>query len=281
MRWTIASSSSATASPVLADTRITSSGSSPSSSAISRATRSGSAPGQVDLVERRDQLEAGVDRQVGVGHRLRLHPLGGVHQQQRAVAGRQRARHLVGEVHVPGRVDQVEAVELAVARRVLHAHGLGLDRDAALALELHRVEQLRPVVARVDRPGDLEDAVGQRGLPVIDVGDDREVADVGCGSAHLPPSRVVATVRLDADDVRRSRLRLAETGRALGLGADLAPGGAAQLDVRSHHHPRPPRLPRSSCQLAATRPSTVTVWSPLRVSFSGCTSGGMIRSRSA
>ena len=38
---------------------------------------------------------------------------------------------------------------------------------------------------------------------------------------------------------------------------------------------------RSSCQLAATRPATVTVWSPLCVSFSGWTSGGMIRVRSA
>jgi hypothetical protein len=31
--------------------------------------------------------------------------------------------------------------------------------------------------ARVDGPGELEDAIGQRRLAVIDVGDDREVAD--------------------------------------------------------------------------------------------------------
>ena len=37
----------------------------------------------------------------------------------------------------------------------------------------------------------------------------------------------------------------------------------------------------SIAQLAATRPSTVTVQAPLSVSFSGWTSGGMIRSRSA
>ena len=39
-------------------------------------------------------------------------------------------------------VDQVQVVGLAVARRVRDAHGLGLDRDPALALELHRVEHL-------------------------------------------------------------------------------------------------------------------------------------------
>ena len=139
--------------------------------------------GQVDLVQRGDQLEAGVDGQVGVRDRLRLDALGGVDHQQRAVAGRERARDLVGEVDVAGRVDQVQAVGLAVAGLVLHAHGLGLDRDAALALELHRVEQLRAVLARVDGAGDLEDAVGQRRLPMVDVGDDREVADVAGGSA--------------------------------------------------------------------------------------------------
>ena len=140
--------------------------------------------GQVDLVQRRDQLQAGVDRQVGVGDRLRLHALGRVDQEQRAVAGRERAGDLVGEVDVPGGVDQVEAVELAVLGGVLHADRLGLDRDAALALEVHRVEQLRAVVAGVDRAGDLEDAIGQRRLPMVDVGDDREVADVGGGRCH-------------------------------------------------------------------------------------------------
>jgi hypothetical protein len=46
IRCTIASSSSSTPSPVFAETRITSSAGSPSSSLISPATRSGSAPGR-------------------------------------------------------------------------------------------------------------------------------------------------------------------------------------------------------------------------------------------
>ncbi len=141
---------------------------------------------QVDLVQGRDQLEPGFDRQVGVGHGLRLDALGGVDHQQRAVAGGQRARHLVGEVDVAGRVDQVQPVGLPVLGLVLHPHRLGLDRDAALALELHRVEQLGAVVAGVDRAGGLEDAVGQRRLPMVDVGDDREVADVLGGARHRP-----------------------------------------------------------------------------------------------
>ena len=144
-----------------------------------RATRSGSAPGQVDLVDHRDQLEPVLDRQVGVGDGLRLDPLGGVDDQQRALAGGEAARDLVGEVDVAGGVDQVQVVGLPVGGRVLDPHRLGLDRDPALALEVHRVEHLRLHFLRVDGAGDLEDAVGQGRLAVVDVGDDREVADAG------------------------------------------------------------------------------------------------------
>jgi len=53
-----------------------------------------------------------------------------------------------------------------------------LDRDPALPLEIHRVEDLRFHLARLQRPGQLEEAVGQRRLAVVDVRDDRKVAYV-------------------------------------------------------------------------------------------------------
>ncbi len=136
--------------------------------------------GQVDLVQARDQLEPGLDSQVRVGDRLRLDPLRGVHDQQRALARGQAAGHLVGEVDVTGRVDQVQLIRLPVVRGLVeHSHRLRLDRDPALALEVHRVEQLRAHRPRIDRVRELEDPVGQRRLAMVDVGDDREVADVG------------------------------------------------------------------------------------------------------
>ncbi len=79
---------------------------------------------------------------------------------------------LVAEVDVAGRVDQVDDVAVP-----LEPHVLGLDRDAALALEVHRVEVLGAHVARVDGAGQLEEPVGERRLPVVDVGDDAEAAD--------------------------------------------------------------------------------------------------------
>ena len=132
---------------------------------------------QVDLVDDRDDLEVVVDGEVGVGQRLRLDALRRVDQQQRALAGGERARDLVAEVDVAGRVDQVEDVLLAVRGGVVQADRMRLDGDAALALEVHRVEDLRLHLTRLQRAGELEEAVGQRRLAVVDVGDDREIAD--------------------------------------------------------------------------------------------------------
>ena len=92
---------------------------------------------QVDLVDDRNDLEAVLDREVGVGQRLRLDALRRVDEQQRAFARGERARHLVAEVDVARRVDQVEDVGLAVVGRVVEPDRVRLDRDAALALEVH------------------------------------------------------------------------------------------------------------------------------------------------
>ena len=142
--------------------------------------------GQVDLVQDGHDLEVVLDREVRVRERLRLEPLRGVDDEQRALAGGERARDLVGEVDVPGRIDQVQRVHVALVLPE-HAHGLGLDRDAALALEIHRVEQLRAHLAGRHGVRDLEDAVGERRLAVVDVRDDREVA--GEFQAHTSHGR--------------------------------------------------------------------------------------------
>src|SRR5690606_8688321 len=85
--------------------------------------------------------------------------------------------HLVREVDVSGRVDEVQLVRLAVARPVEHAHRVQLDRDATLALEVEAVEHLRRHLTLGERGRLLEQAVGQRRLAVIDMCDDAEVAD--------------------------------------------------------------------------------------------------------
>ena len=58
--------------------------------------------GQVDFVDDGNNLEAMVDGEIGVGQGLRFYALAGVDHQQCALAGCQRARDFVAEVHVAG-----------------------------------------------------------------------------------------------------------------------------------------------------------------------------------
>jgi hypothetical protein len=118
-----------------------------------------------------------VERGEKMRHRLRLDALRRVHHEHRALARLQGAVHLVAEVHVAGRVDQVDLVLLAPVA-VDHAHGAGLDRDALLPFQIHGVEELLAHFPLGDGVGDLHQAVGQRALAVVDVGDDRKVANM-------------------------------------------------------------------------------------------------------
>ena len=78
---------------------------------------------------------------------------------------------------MPGRVDEIELVALAVLLgRVIKSDRLGLDGDAALAFQLQRIEHLVLHFAGFQAAANLDEAVRQRGLAVIDVGDDREIA---------------------------------------------------------------------------------------------------------
>src|SRR5688572_30193173 len=131
--------------------------------------------GQVDLVDDRDDLEVVLDGKVGVGERLRLDALRRVDQQQRAFAGGKRARHLIAEVDMTGSVDQVEDVLSSVAGGVIQPDRMGLDGDATLALEVHRVEDLRLHLTRLQGTGKLQKAIGERRLAMVDVRDDGKV----------------------------------------------------------------------------------------------------------
>ena len=75
-------------------------------------------------------------------------------------------------------VDEIELIGLPVVGIVGDAHGVALDGDAALALDIHGVEQLGLHVALINRIGELEDAVRDGRLAVVDVRNDREVANM-------------------------------------------------------------------------------------------------------
>ena len=96
---------------------------------------------QVDLVQHRNDVQVALDRQVEVGQRLGLDPLCRIDQQHRALARGKRPGHLIREVDVAWRVDHVQHVADAVDLPG-QPDCLALDRDAALALDIHAVEVL-------------------------------------------------------------------------------------------------------------------------------------------
>ena len=131
--------------------------------------------GQIDLVDDGDDFEVVMEREVGVGEGLGFHALGGIDHQEGAFAGLQAARDFVGEIDVAGGIDQVELVHLAVVGAVVEADGVGFDGDAALALQVHGVEDLLHHFALGERAGDFEQTVGQGAFAVVDVRNDREI----------------------------------------------------------------------------------------------------------
>ena len=133
--------------------------------------------GAVDLVDDEDHGQLRLQRLAQHEPRLRQRPLGGVHEQEHAVDHRQPALDLPAEVGVPGGVDDVE-LDVPVAQRGV----LGEDRDPLLALEVHRVHHPRGhVLADPERARLPQHRVDQRRLAVVDVRDDRDVADVISG----------------------------------------------------------------------------------------------------
>ena len=143
-------------------------------------------------------------------------------------------------------------------------HVLGLDGDAPLPLDVHGVEVLLPHEPGVDGSGDLQDAVRQGRLAVVDVADDGEVADAldrdgsggGCGGRHgqsIVPAQVVGPGRLawDARVGGRRRCRLPKSGRHL-LQLSSAPVGHAPAAAPFRTQPRIDTWPTSRARSSGT-----------------------------
>ena len=127
----------------------------------------------VDLVD-----EANARHAVLVGlapdfFRLRLHPVHRVKHRHRAIEHAQRALHFRREIHVAGRINNVDAnVAPGAGRR------RGRNRNAALLLLLHPVHRRSAFVhlsdaVRLSRI--KQDALRRSGLSGIDVGHDADV----------------------------------------------------------------------------------------------------------
>ena len=131
----------------------------------------------VHLVDHDDGAQAAgeclADDELG----LRQDALGGVHQDDGAVHHVQDALHLAAEIGVAGRVHDVDA---GVAPD--HRGALGEDGDPALTLQVVAVERaLGHHLMVAERAGLAKELVDQGGLAMIDVSDDRDVANLHRG----------------------------------------------------------------------------------------------------
>ena len=128
----------------------------------------------VDLVDHDDRLEADLERLADHELGLRHRSFRRIDQHDRRIDHRQDALDLAAEIGVAGGVDDVDAVVLPVDRG-----RLGEDGDAALLLEVVRVHRaFGDALVLAERAGLFQKLVDQRGLAMVDVRDDRDIAKV-------------------------------------------------------------------------------------------------------
>jgi hypothetical protein len=159
--------------------------------------------GAVELVDERDPRDLVAPHLAVDGVTLRLHTGDAAQHHDRPVEDAQRALDLDREVDVSGGVDDVDVV-LGLDRGPRHRHHASgffagrplaerrgrLDRDAALALELHGIHLGADAVLafhlvdRVDPRGVVQDPFSQCSFPTVDVSRDADVADFGQVGEH-------------------------------------------------------------------------------------------------
>ena len=138
----------------------------------------------VGLVDQQDDRQRCAERLAQHEAGLRERTLGRVDEQHDAVDHRQAALDLAAEVGVTGGVDDVDDDLGAVGLTTMHRGVLRENGDALLAFEVsgvhHAIDELGTLT---EHSGLAEHRVDQRGLAMVDVRDDRDIAEVG-DSAH-------------------------------------------------------------------------------------------------
>lgn len=91
---------------------------------------------------------------------------------------------------MPRGIDKVQLIGFPIFRLVIQSYTLGFDRDTALPLQVHRIEDLsRHFTVRQTTTG-LDKAVGQGRFTVVDMGNDGKISNV------IEVAHVLATITI-------------------------------------------------------------------------------------
>ena len=143
------------------------------------ATNVGTGVAAIDLVDHHDRVNAARQGLADNEFCLRQHALGGVHQHDGAIDHIQDAFDLSAEIGMSGSIDNIDA-------RVLphHRGDLGQDGDAALFFQFVSIQRaVGHGLMFSESAGLAQQFIDKRSLPMIDMGDDRDVPDLHNGLA--------------------------------------------------------------------------------------------------
>ena len=147
----------------------------------------------INFVDDDNRLEPVFERLHRDESRLRLRAFEGIDEDQHAVGHAEHSFDFATKVGVAGRVHDVDLHALVIQRDILREN-----RDAALTFEIVRVEHAGLSQFRIAKLAALlEQRIDERRLAVIDVRDDRDVANVAasCRSGGSLRLRNVAGLR--------------------------------------------------------------------------------------
>src|SRR5208282_5356861 len=129
--------------------------------------------GPVDFINDENRLQIRFESFAQHVTRLRQRAFAGIDQQHDAIDHLERPLHFAAKIGVPGRIHDVDFYS-----RIKHSRVLGKNGDAALAFQIVRVhDALGHSLVVAKRPALPEHGVHQRGLAVIHVGNDSDVAN--------------------------------------------------------------------------------------------------------
>ena len=97
---------------------------------------------------------------------------------------------------MPRRIDEIEFVDLTILGLVIQRHALRFDRDPSLTLQVHGIKHLLGHLAIRQPATVLNKPVGERGLAVVYMCNDREITY----AVHQSPESVSALGGRDDTD---------------------------------------------------------------------------------